>query len=556
MNNKALKVAICQINPCIGDLERNFEKTLTIIHSLQKQADLLVFPELSLTGYPPKDLVLCPDFVEKVSFYIDRLLPSIENEVVIIGAPCRKDGGKGLYNSAFILSHGKIQKIIHKSLLPFYDVFDEPRYFDQASSVDTKSDFWTFSVQGQRVACTICEDMWTVNPLISTFYPKPHPLEVLHSGPPLDLLVNISASPWYMGKWEERTKVVEATARMLQCPVIQANQVGANDDLIFDGRSLYVSSQGDKLDVVAPFQEEIKVVEVSRKNRRASSYSPLHAEEELFKALVFAARDYFQKQNFTKAVIGVSGGVDSCLVASILAEALGPQNVLGVMLPTRYTSQESLEDAHALCSVLGIEYRIIHIDTVFSEIATLVGLKKLDHGDSFSPSDQVTWENIQARVRAVVLMAIANRENRLVISSSNKSELSQGYSTLYGDAIGAMSLIGDLLKQDVYRLIKWFQKNKKMIPSRILTKDPSAELRENQKDSDTLLPYTILDPLVEALMLYSNNLEGSPEEKEVEKRLYASEYKRRQAPFSVKVSSVAFGSGRRFPIVHGYRESC
>ncbi len=552
MKNNTVRVALCQINPIVGDLNGNADKIIKIITT--HTADIFLFSELVVTGYPPRDLLLLPWFMEQTNAAIKRITREVKkDQIVLIGAPFQKEDGNGLYNSAYVLSDGAIMKVIHKTLLPFYGVFDEPRYFG-APLFATKADNWIFSLNGLQIACTICEDMWSEDIKTAALYSLPAPLEVIANNSKVDLVLNLSASPWYIGKWHERRVVVEKVSKKFSCPFVYVNQVGANDDLIFDGRSLVVFPDGKKI-LLNAFQEEVKIVELDllKASSDIDQTEDIPQEEELFYALTMAIQDYVYKLQFSKVIIGVSGGIDSAVVATLLTEALGKDNVVGAMLYTRYTSKESLEDAKELSQVLGIEYREFDVDPIAANMAESLGID-LRAGTVRNELDQGAWENTQSRIRGVFLMGLANRERRLLVAANNKSELAQGYSTLYGDLAGAFNPIGDILKRDVYRLARWLQKNKKKIPERILQKEPTLELREDQKDTDTLLPYLKLDLLLEEMLIESKYSKNHTSKRAiVEEKILESEYKRRQAPLSFKASKVTFGRDRQMPIVHRFR---
>lgn len=536
-----MKVLAAQINPIIGDISGNIHKILKAIDAAKASGcDLVITSELAVTGYPPEDFLLLHDFIQKTE---DALLPLKEASkgiALIVGTVRRNDikGEKPLHNSAAIFQDGKLLGWQDKILLPAYDVFDERRYFEPGSQSKT------WEIGKHKVGITICEDIWGHNQSIPY---KQDPIDAL-SGQSLDLLINLSASPFHSEKIHSRMGVCQAAARTLKCPVILCNQVGGNDSLIFDGRSLLINAEGFLCYMAKAFTEENVIIDTANQTPILLHTNPL---QELNDALVLGLKDYFTKQGFKKACIGISGGIDSALVACLAVEALGHENVLGVAMPSRYSSEGSLTDAALLVKNLNIPLKMISIEEPFESFLELLE----PHFDD--KSTNTTEENLQARIRGVILMALSNKHGFIVLSTGNKSELALGYSTLYGDMCGGLAVISDLTKEQVYALSHYINSKKNRIPENILTKAPSAELRPNQKDSDSLPDYAIIDIVLKAYI----ELGQAPEEiiqkhsldpqivHELIRKIHASEYKRRQSPPGLRVTEKAFSIGRRFPIV-------
>lgn len=540
-----MKIAAAQINPTIGDIAGNVDRILTHIgRAKELGAQLVVFPELSLTGYPPRDLLERSSFVEQNINALNELAPKVKDISALVGFVEKNMApeGKPLYNAAALLENGEIAYVCFKSLLPTYDVFDETRYFEpSAGNAPIK-------VGGQKVALTICEDIWTdelAGP--RKLYAKDPLGEMVKKK--FQLIINMSASPWSMGKDQLRTELMKAQAKKFNVPVVCVNQVGGNDELVFDGNSVAVDPGGNIIAQAKPFEEDIIMIDLDYGAGDQHGVK-LTDVEAVFRALVLGTRDYAHKCGFRKAVIGLSGGIDSSLVAVLAAEALGPENVLGVSMPTQYTSEASRADAEALARNLGIEFKSFSIQPVFesylAEFAALFPGKPQD----------LTEQNIQARIRGNLLMAISNKLGHLVLSTGNKSELSTGYTTLYGDAAGGLAVLADVPKTLVYRLAREVvNRDREAIPQNVLAKPPSAELRHNQRDTDDLPEYDVLDPILKAFVEEGK----SPEEMvaaglskdavdKVVRLVERTEYKRRQIPAGLRVTSKAFGMGRRYPI--------
>lgn len=538
------KVLLAQINPIVGDLQGNKQKILAgIVEAKKQQADIVVFPELSLCGYPAEDFLLLPHFIKAVESTWQEIASASKKIIVIVGTPRKsQEGEKPLYNSAALFCNGELVGFHDKCLLPTYDLFDERRYFEPG--VQTK--IW--ELNGHRFAVTICEDIWQHSALLKHTSYAFDPVQGLASRHP-QFVINISASPFSVGKVKNRIYVCSKAASTLHCPLLLCNQVGGNDGIIFDGHSVYVDGQGCLIHLAKGFQEDFLLVDLAG-TTQSTSYTE-HQIGELYQALVLGLRDYFKKSGFTKACLGLSGGIDSALVACLAADALGPQNVLGVYMPSRYSSASSKDDAYALAVKLGIQYKEIPIEKPFEEYLDL-----LTPFFENRPQD-VTEENLQARIRGMILMALSNKLGYIVLSTGNKSEMAMGYATLYGDMCGGLGVINDLSKRQVYALAHWINRAGEVIPLSTIQKPPSAELRPNQRDIDTLPEYDVVDNVLEAYV----EQHCSPEEiaekykysldlvRSLIKKIHCNEYKRRQSPPGLRVTEKAFSVGRRFPIV-------
>jgi NAD+ synthase (glutamine-hydrolysing) len=547
-----MKIAAAQLNPTVGDIEGNLEKlTEAVKRGAADGADLVVFPELFLTGYPPKDLLERVDFIAGVQEAVQRICRlSLEYlEVgVLFGSPLRDEKNRGgkTFNAAMLVSGGKVTGVQHKSLLPTYDVFDETRYFDHAQ------DIGVITFKGERLGISICEDAWN-DPVL---WPGNHlytydPIEHL-AQKGVSLLINISASPFSIGKEAIRYRLIAGHAKRHHIPFLYVNQIGGNDELIFDGRSLFVGAEGAPVCVLPAFRESIQMIDTTRSSR-VVEYIPQDRIESVLEALILGTRDYMAKSGFSKAVVGLSGGIDSSVTMCIAARALGRENVLGVAMPSPFSSRGSIEDAERLSRNLGISFKIIGISGVYQSY--LDTLK--DHFVGMKPD--ITEENIQARIRGNLLMAFSNKFGYLVLSTGNKSELAVGYCTLYGDMSGGLGVISDVPKTMVYELARYINREKEIIPQSTIDKPPSAELRPNQKDQDSLPPYETLDEILYLLIEEGLSTEGIVERgfeaetvRWVAKTVQRSEYKRKQAAPGLRVTSKAFGVGRRFPIAARY----
>ena len=546
-----MRLGIAQLNTTVGDLPGNRRRILDAYHALVAQgAELVVFPELVVCGYPPRDLLFKKRFVPDVERTTREIAAQIGAVPALIGYTEANPTGSGrsAFNSVAFCHQGKITATARKCLLPTYDVFDEDRYFEPASA-PTVVEFG-----GRRIGITICEDIWT-HAMISTrrLYNGVEPVRQLASQR-CDLMVNLSASPWNYGKGDVRHKLVADTARQLGCPVVYVNAIGGNDELLFDGRSVVCDATGQIIGGLAAFREQLQVISVSAKG--APIVHSTFGQEDLadiYDALVLGVRDYAQKTGFKKALLGLSGGIDSALTAVIAAEALGPQNVIGISLPSVISSQHSKDDARILAANLGIEFHTI-------SIADTVGAAEKTLGPIFAgrPRD-IAEENIQARARGLLLMAISNKFSALLLTTGNKSELAVGYCTLYGDMCGGLAVISDVFKLQVYALSRWINRNKEIIPASSIDKAPSAELRPDQTDQDSLPPYETLDAILrgyveEGLSRADLVAQGFDQAvvNDVVRKVDLNEYKRQQSAPGLKITPLAFGVGRRIPIVQKY----
>ena len=551
-----MKIAIAQINPIIGDFSHNFDRIINFADKAKTlSCDLVVFSELVISGYPPRDLLEKNDFIEANLACLNRLLESIHGIGVICGFVDKNPDkeGKSLYNSAALFEDGNLLYKVNKRLLPAYDVYDETRYFEPGLLCKS------YPYKGRRIGLTICEDIWNDKDIIKKRAYSMDPVALMIQDG-ADLIVNISASPFYAGKNEFRQNMLGSIAGKHSVPLIYANQAGGNDSLLFDGISTAFDQHGKIAARACDFEEDLVVFDLEADESSESIKNNLHiiadsVEESILKALVMGTRDYVTKCRFSKVVVGLSGGMDSALTAYIAAMALGPENVLAVFMPSQYTSIENYNDSKKLAENIGINLIKIPIDGIFKEF-----LKHLSPCFKEASPD-ITEQNIQARIRGTVLMAISNREGRLLLSTGNKSELSVGYCTLYGDMNGGLAVISDVPKTVVYDLARFINKEKEYIPKRIIDKAPSAELKPDQKDQDDLPPYDILDSIlygyIEELKGVNELVEMGYERKLVEeivRKVDQNEYKRRQAAPGLKVTSKAFGDGRRYPLAHRYKD--
>jgi NAD+ synthetase len=541
-----VKIALAQIDPTVGDFSGNIEKIVAASRRAADQgARLAVFSELAICGYPPADFLEKPSFLVRCRAAVDELAAATRElpTAVLAGVALPTDGkdGKPAFNAAVLLDKGQLLLEQHKRLLPFYDVFDEQRYFSPAESQKV------IELDGVRLAITICEDAWNDK----NFWPRRlytvDPVEELMRQKPA-LHINLSSSPFWHSKRTIRREMLAAMARRDGIPVLMCNQVGGNDSLIFDGSSLALNGRGELIAQAASFVEDLVLVD------------PFHAApipvpedddtEATYRALVLGTRDYVRKCGFSKAIVGLSGGIDSALVAAIATEALGRENVICVGMPSPYSSAGSIDDSQKLAANLGIRFETISIRSLFAEFTQ--ALEPVFHG----MKEDITEENIQPRIRGTLLMALSNKFGALVLTTGNKSEMAVGYCTLYGDMVGALAVIGDLVKTRVYAVCNWLNRGEEKIPAAILTKPPSAELRPGQMDTDSLPPYDVLDPIVEAYVERYETPEriaaehGFPLElvRQTVRLIERSEYKRQQAAPVLKVTAKSFGMGRRFPI--------
>ena len=546
-----MKIALAQINPTVGDFRGNTAKIVDFTHqAAAANADLVIFSELAICGYPPADLLEKPSFVARAGEAMQEVAAATASLPIAIIAgfvtPAEKGSGKRVKNSAALVRNGKIEFTQSKMLLPFYDVFDEQRYFAPAESQKP------FCLDNERIALTICEDAWNDK----TFWP-----ERLYAVDPVDelmreagegpgsLILNISASPYWRNKRKVRFEMLAAIAKRHRVPVIMVNQVGGNDSLIFDGSSLAIGPDGELLARAHAFEEDL--IFVDTKTLTGDIRPKDHTQDAgIYEALVLGTRDYVRKCGFSKALVGLSGGIDSALVACIAVDALGKENVRGITMPSQYSSTGSVDDSRILADNLGIRLDRIAIEGLFRQ-----------YEDALAPlfagtKPDLTEENIQSRIRGALLMAMSNKFGALVLTTGNKSEMSVGYCTLYGDMVGALAVIGDVMKTRVYDLCRYINREREIIPAAILEKPPSAELRPGQKDIDSLPPYEVLDPILEAYVERYETPEAIAADhgfdlelvRSVVKLVERSEYKRQQAAPVLKVTEKAFGMGRRFPI--------
>jgi NAD+ synthase (glutamine-hydrolysing) len=536
-----MRVLAAQINQTIGDFEGNTRRVIEALRrARQKKADIVLFPELTICGYFPDDLLLDPAFIDACAAQLEFIRPETKGLFAAVGLPRWNESGKEkpLYNSVAVLADGKLLGYKDKTLLPTYDVFDERRFFEPGG----EELIWEY--QGKRIAITICEDAWQHGKIVgySNYYSDPI-LELQKKKP--DLLLNLSGSPYSFRRGEARLSVFQAAAKTLRCPVIFCNQVGANDQLVFDGHSLHIDEKGKLIQSARGFVEEDLLVDLnaSSTSRPVSSNSLA----DLYSALVLGVRDYFHKQGFKKGLVGLSGGIDSALVACIGKEALGAENMLAITMPSRFSSSGSVDDSFQLAQVLGIEIQKIPIESIFQEYLHL-----LEPLFGKRPFDE-TEENLQSRIRGMILMAFSNKFGHLLLNAGNKSEMAMGYCTLYGDMAGGLGVLHDVTKLHVYELAKHIG----IIPQAILDKPPSAELRENQTDLDTLPPFEILDPIIEDYIeerlspaaIAAKRNQPLAFIQQLIHRMHAAEYKRRQTPISIRVTQKAFSKGRLVPIV-------
>ena len=543
-----MKIALAQVNYLIGDFEGNTRKILEHIQRAKNQsADLVVFAELSICGYPPRDFLEFDDFIRCCYEQVQLIASHCTTIAAIVGAPSVNPNAKGkpLYNTAFFLANGKIEAEVHKTLLPTYDIFDEYRYFEPNR---------TFSIipfKDKKIALTICEDLWNIsdNPLYIQ-----SPMDELAPLHP-DVMINIAASPFHSEQAHDRLDIMVRNTAKYQIPLIYVNHVGAQTELLFDGGSMVVDQNGVVQCKTKFFEEDFCITDIDRFEIEPGTVQTETPDKIalIHDALIMGIRDYFKKLNFGKAILGLSGGIDSAVTLALAAEALGAENVRAVLLPSRYSSQHSIDDAVGLAKNLNCPYDLIPIDGAFSAFEK--SLEPVFNGIPFGLAE----ENIQARTRAVLLMGMANKLGYILLNTSNKSEAAVGYGTLYGDMCGGISVLGDVYKTDVFKLARYINRSEEIIPENSIAKPPSAELRPDQKDSDSLPEYDLLDQI---LYLYIEKRQGPSEiiaagfdaaiVNRVLKMINSNEWKRAQTPPVLRVSYKAFGPGRRMPIVARY----
>ena len=544
-----MRVALAQLNYTVGAFENNFEKIADAVNrATSGGADLLLLTELATTGYPPRDLLTHAAFVDANLALRDRIARLSTDQLgIVVGCAERNDtpGGKPLFNTAVLCHRGRVVGRHRKTLLPSYDVFDEDRYFEPGTEVAP------IVFKGTRIGLTVCEEVWN-DPAFwpNRLYPRDPVADLAAEG--VDLFLNISSSPFEIGKAQVRRDMIRQHAARHRVPFLYVNQVGGNDELIFDGHSIGIDAEGQLMLRAGDFAEAFVVADVPAAGTPVLAEVSQCREEEAWRALTLGLTDYVAKCGFKSVVLGLSGGIDSALTAALAADALGPEHVTGVAMPTRFSSDHSLRDAEALARNLGIKYRVVPIDAIFQSY--LDALAPVLPGPS-----GVAEENIQARVRGAVLMAFSNKHGCLLLSTGNKSELAVGYCTLYGDMCGGLAVLNDVPKTLVYDLARYANRAHELIPASSITKAPSAELRPNQTDQDTLPPYEIIDAIVEGYVergldpaaLVRQGLDRAVVA-DVVSRIDGNEYKRRQAAPGLRITPKAFGVGRRFPIAAKY----
>lgn len=543
-----MKIALIQTNPVIGDFARNSAAVFRWTEKAGKAGcRLAVFPELTLCGYPPQDLLERPDFLAAHERHLHSLIEKITDIGIIIGTMEQRSGnGKPLYNSALLIDGGKVTARARKQLLPTYDVFDETRYFEPGG------DSVVTALDGVKLGLTVCEDIWfegkgyTINPVRNMLDAG--------GGKP-DILVNISASPYHHGKITQRKSVFSTLCRRYNLPLLYVNQVGGQDSLIFDGHSMAFDRSGTITAAAPGFKETMILVDNTAWQVDREILLPEDSTGTILEALTLGVHDYLRKSGFKTALIGLSGGIDSAVTVAVACRALGPKNVLAVSLPSPYTSQASIDDAKALADNLGCGFELISIAGPMEA-----------YRQTLSPfflglAENVTEQNIQARIRGNLLMALSNKFGHLLLSTGNKSEMAVGYCTLYGDMSGGLAVLSDVPKHMVYALARWVNRDSEVIPERIIIRPPTAELKPDQLDQDDLPPYDILDPILQAYLEEHASIEDICRRgfkrkivTDIVRRIWNNEYKRRQAPTGLKVTTKAFGQGRRFPIVQNFRD--
>jgi NAD+ synthase (glutamine-hydrolysing) len=548
-----MKIALAQLNSTVGDLKNNAQQILeTAQQAATAGVKLLLTPELSLCGYPPRDLLLNTNFIDRMEQTLHQLAIDLPPDIyVLVGLATPNPnftltGGKPLFNSIALLAAGKVQNIFHKRLLPTYDVFDENRYFTPG----TEANF--FNVDGIKIGVTVCEDLWNDEDFWGKRSYLINPIAELAERD-IDLSINLSASPFSVGKQQVREAMLKHTAIKYDRPILYVNQVGANDDLVFDGCSLGFDRTGNLVCRGEAFKPDLLTIEFNQSNRDLQPNNiapqPDSSDAEIWQALVLGVRDYIHKCGFQKVILGLSGGIDSALVAAIAAEAIGAEKVLGVLMPSPYSSEHSITDAIALAANLGISTETIPIGDLMQGFDR--ALEVLFENTNFGLAE----ENLQSRIRGTLLMGISNKFGHLLLSTGNKSEMAVGYCTLYGDMNGGLAVIADVPKMRVYSLCNWLNKNSEIIPQQIITKPPSAELKPGQIDQDSLPPYEILDAILDAIVcqhqspqqIIAHNYDAQTVEK-IAKLVKRSEFKRRQAAPGIKITDRAFGTGWRMPI--------
>ncbi len=552
-----MKIAIAQINPTVGDLTGNAQRILSVAQQAASLgANLLLTPELSLCGYPPRDLLMRPSFIQQMKQHIEALAKALPTELTALvglaedNSAAAEKGEKPIFNSMALLQGGQVTKVFHKRLLPTYDVFDEDRYFE--SGTETNVFICETSEESVRIGVTICEDLWNSE---SFWGRRAYPVDPIRAlvAEGVDLVVNLSASPFTCGKQTLRENMIAHAAQQHHCPIVYVNQVGGNDDLIFDGRSVSFNSQGEVISRAAAFADDLQIVEFDAIAQDLSfeeiKATPPTADAEIWEALVLGVKDYARKCGFSKAVIGLSGGIDSALVSAIAAAALGPQNVLGILMPSPHSSEHSISDAQQLADNLSIATQTLPIGPLMTSYDTTLD-------EMFTGTESgITEENLQSRIRGSLLMAVSNKFGHLLLTTGNKSEVAVGYCTLYGDMNGGLAVIADVPKTRVYSLCRWLNCGSEVIPHHIITKPPSAELKPGQTDQDALPDYDTLDDILERLVQKQQSADdivaaghSATVVEQVIRLVTRAEFKRRQSAPVLKVTDRAFGMGWRMPI--------
>ena len=530
-----MKIALAQINPIVGDLDLNSAKIIDLIEEARhEKADLVVFPELCVTGYPPEDLLLKPQFIADNRTALDKIAAASRELAVYAGFV---DSGQGaLYNAAAFIENGRIEEIYRKMNLPNYGVFDEKRYFKEGDKCSV------VNYQGKKIGLGICEDIWVEQ--------GPYEAEVKQGA---EIILNINASPYHAGKINEREALLKRRAKKANAYFVYVNLVGGQDELVFDGGSMVFDPKGELIAACDQFKEELLFVDLDQD--RLAAWRWLAGPEEVYRALVLGVKDYVSKNGFSDVLIGLSGGIDSALTLAVAVEALGRERVHAIFMPSQYTSEQSLRDAKQAAANLGVEFAVIPIGDIFTDY-----LKVLQPNFKGKPAD-LTEENLQARIRGNYLMALSNKFNWLVLATGNKSEMSAGYCTLYGDLAGGFAVIKDVPKTMVYELAGWLNREQPVIPEAIIERAPTAELKPNQTDQDTLPPYGVLDPIMRAYVEENKSIKNIAAlgfdvkiVEEVVGLIDRSEYKRRQAPPGPRITARAFGKDWRLPITNHYRQ--
>lgn len=545
-----MRIALVQFNAWVGDIKGNTEKMRKLgTKAYDLGADIMVFPEMAICGYPPEDLLLRKHFFDDNRSAVERLAKSCPEITTVVGFAEANE--KGFFNSLAVLKDSRITKIYRKSILPNYGVFDERRYFRPGTEAVR------IMINGVAVAFTICEDIWRLK-WLDSFYGET---------PRVDIIINISASPFHVGKIQQRQEILCQCAKHFNCAVAYCNLVGGQDELVFDGRSMFVDSSGQVIDQAKAFAEDILLADLSISRGKGNKFVPIapcndsthslpiESIAEIYQALVVGTRDYVCKNGFSKAIIGLSGGIDSSLTAAIAVDALGAKKIMGVTMPSKFNSPQTIKDAQILADNLDIEFYSVPIETVLEKFSSLFG--KFDKWTT----EGIAYENLQARIRGCILMSLSNRYGFLVLTTSNKSETAVGYATLYGDTAGGFAVLKDVPKTMVYKLAEYVNRihHREVIPVTVINRPPSAELRENQKDTDSLPSYDVLDSILAGYVeqdksAYELVEDGLPEKtvNQVIAMVDRSEYKRRQSPPGIKITPKAFGKDRRMPITNLY----